>query len=258
MNTPKISVIIPSYNKVKFISQTLESIVNQGYPNLEVIVQDGGSIDGTLEIIKAFAKKNPNIVKWESKKDNGQLDAINNGLKKATGDIVTFINADDAYVERAFQRVAEAYKENPNAIWFTGRGRVIDADGTEIARTITWYKNLLLLINKYYLLLITNYLMQPSVFISRGAYEKYGPFTGTKNFITEYDLWLKLGRIQMPVIIDKNLSGFRIEPSTKTKRMFNEILREDERVIDKYSRDRFILALHKLHNLGRVFIGRFI
>ena len=254
----KISVVIPSYNKVKYVRQTLDSIFLQKYPNLEVIIQDGGSTDGTLKIIKEFAKKYPRIIKWESKGDKGQLDAINKGFGEAGGDILTFINADDVYEKEAFDSVAEAYSKNQSALWFVGRGVVMDEKGKEIARAITLYKNLLLLINKYCLLLITNYLMQPSVFIARGAYEEYGPFNGTKNFITEYDLWLKLGIIQMPVIINKNLSVFRIESSTKTKRMYNEILKEDERLINRYSNNRFILSFHKLHNLGRILIGRFV
>jgi len=254
----KISVVIPSYNKVKYVRQTLDSIFLQKYPDFEVIIQDGSSTDGTLEIIKEFAKKYPKIIKWESEKDKGQLDAINKGFRKAGGDIFTFINADDVYEKEAFNSVADVYSKNPSALWFAGRGIVMDEKGKEIARAITWYKNLLLLVNKYYLLLITNYLMQPSVFITRGAYEKCGPFTGTENFITEYELWLKLGRTKMPVVINKNLSGFRIEPSTKTKRMFNRILKEDERIAYKYSKNRFILPFHKLHNLGRIIIERFV
>src|SRR3990167_10909805 len=106
MKPPKISVIIPSLNKAKFISQTLKSIFDQGCSGLEVIIQDGESSDGTLEIIKKFAGRYP--VKWESKEDKGQLDAINKGLSKATGEILTYINADDFYEEGVFKAVAHA------------------------------------------------------------------------------------------------------------------------------------------------------
>src|SRR5438105_15536000 len=93
----KISIIIPSFNKGIYIGKTLQSIIDQNYPNLEVIVQDGGSKDETAVIIKRYAKKNPKIFQWTSKKDNGQLDAIYKGLKKAKGDIITYLNADDLY-----------------------------------------------------------------------------------------------------------------------------------------------------------------
>jgi glycosyltransferase involved in cell wall biosynthesis len=102
---PKISIVIPSFNKKKFIGATLESIFSQNYPNFEVIIQDGASTDGTLEITEKFAKKYPQVVNWESKKDKGQTDAINKGLKKAKGEILTYINADDIYIKGALKKV---------------------------------------------------------------------------------------------------------------------------------------------------------
>ena len=139
---PLISIVIPSLNKARYIRQTLESIVKQNYPSLEVIIEDGGSTDGTLDIIKKYAKKYPKIFKYESKKDKGQMDAINKGFEKAQGEILTYINADDVYVDGAFRNIEKAYSENPDALWFAGRGRVIDEDGKGIARIVTWYKNL--------------------------------------------------------------------------------------------------------------------
>ena len=132
MKLPKISVVIPSYNKVKYIQETLDSIFDQKYENLEVIIQDGGSTDGTLKIIKDYLYEHPNIIKLESKRDNGQLDAINKGLKKSTGDIITFINADDVYEKDSFKLVANNYIENTDILWFVGKGRVINEMGNEI------------------------------------------------------------------------------------------------------------------------------
>ncbi len=256
MNLPRISVVIPSYNKSKFIGRTLDSIVNQNYLNLEVIIQDGASTDGTLEIIKRYARKYPKIIIWESKKDKGQSDAINKGLKKITGDILTFINADDIYEPYAFKEIAKAYQKNPNTLWFAGRGKVIDESGREISRLVTNYKNFLLSINYYPLLLVVNYLMQPSVFLTRKTYLKFGPFTGTKDFVMEYDYWLKLGKIKMPVIINRYLSKFRIGKDTKTKTMFKKLLEEDEKIVKKHTKNPFILFVHKLHNRLRVLTVR--
>lgn len=252
MNFPKISIVIPSYNKVKYIKKTLDSIFNQNYSNIEVIVQDGGSTDGTLQIVKKYK------VILESKKDKGQLDAICRGMKKATGDILTFINADDYYEKNTFKLVSEAFLKNPKAIWFAGRGRVVNKDNIEIAKIFTLYKNLLLLLDSRFYLLVTNYLVQPSVFYTKNAYKKFGPFTGTSSFVTEYELWIKLFNYQKPVIINKLLSNFRIEKDTKTKMLFNDILYEDEKIITKYTNNKFILMFHKIHNIGRKMIGRFI
>jgi len=253
--TPKISVVVPSYNKVKYIGKTLESIAKQNYPNLEVIIQDGGSTDGTTEIIHEFAKKYPKIIQYESKKDKGQLDAINKGLKKATGQILTYINADDAYTSGALNDVAKTYMAHPEALWFAGKGIVIDSKGRQIAKPVTWYKNVFLSLNLKSLLLIINYLMQPSVFITRSAYEKYGPFSGTSDFVTEYDLWLRLSNYRMPIVINKTLSKFRIEGNTKTSIMPKDLLHEDEKIARKYTNNIAILLLHKLNNILRLFVS---
>lgn len=258
---PKISIVVPSYNKIDFVEQTLKSIFSQKYNNLEVIIQDGGSTDGTLDVIKRFAKRYPIV--WESKKDKGQLDAINKGLKKAKGDILTYINADDCYKPGALKVVANvynfnSYKKSPKSLWFVGGGIVVNEKGKEIAKVISWYKKLLLGLNLRSLLLTTNYMVQPSVFFTKEAYKKYGPFVGTSDFVTEYDFWLKLANVSMPVVIKKDISKFRIEPGTKTKRMFKKLLFEDVRIVKKYTDNPLILFLHELHNLGRILVAKFV
>lgn len=255
---PKISIVIPSYNKVKYIEETLKSIISQNYPKLEVIIQDGGSNDGTVEIIKQIASKYSKIIKWASRKDKGQVDAINKGLKKATGEILTYINADDVYGKGALKMVGKYFTKEPNTLWLAGKGSVIDAESKEILRPVTFYKNFLLTINHYSLLKVVNYLMQPSVFLSRHAYQKFGPFSGISDFVTEYDLWLKLAKLQMPVVINRNLSKFRIEKDTKTKNMFQKLLKEDERILKRHTKNLVVLFLHKIHNCGRSFLGRSI
>lgn len=257
-NTPLISIIIPSYNKVKYIEKTLSSIVNQNYKNIEVIIQDGGSNDGTLDVIKKYARKYSSIIKYISKKDNGQLDAINKGLKKAKGEIVTFINADDVYEKDALFTVSEYYKENPNGLWFAGRGIVVNENDIEIAKFATWYKSLLLNWNLRTFLLITNYLMQPSVFLTKKALKKYGLFTGTKFAVMEYEMWLKISSFQMPAVINKVLTKFRLEKDTKTGSNSKKLLTEDEKIIKKYTKNKLILFLHILHNYFRVIMQKII
>lgn len=258
MSHPKISIVIPSFNKEKYIGTTLDSIFSQEYENFEVIIMDGGSTDRSVGIIERYAKNHKDKITWQSKIDKGQLDAVNTGLESADGDIVTFINADDCYEKGAFESVVGHFLENPEALWFAGRGIIINDKNREIARPVTWYKNFLLRRNSKPYLLMTNYLIQSSIFLTRKSYQKYGPFTGTNDFITEYEFWLKLSQIQMPVVINKVLSKFRIEKSTKTKRLFKSLLLEDERIINKFTNNKLVLFAHKLHNLGRVFIEKFV
>ena len=253
--TPKLSIVIPSYNKFRYIDETLESIFSQNYENLEVIVQDGGSSDGTVNVIKKYATKFPSFLKWESKKDKGQADAINKGLSKARGDIFTFINADDVYEKEAFFHIADAYKRNSNAYWFAGRGKVINQGGVEIAKYITAYKNSLLSANYYQFLLIVNYLIQPSVFLTKRGLFVVGRFMSVDRIVMEYEAWLKLGKIDMPVVLNRNLSLFRMSGNNTSSVLFDTTLSSDQKVASKYTSNKLILFLHKVHNdLRRVVV----
>ncbi len=110
---PKISIVTPSYNQAEFLERTILSVLNQNYPNLEYIIIDGGSTDGSVEIIKKYEKF---LAYWVSEKDKGQADAINKGFKRATGDIVAWQNSDDTYSPDALQSVAGFFRQNPNAM----------------------------------------------------------------------------------------------------------------------------------------------
>lgn len=251
-NLPKISIVIPSLNKAQYIEKTLQSIVGQNYPQLEVIIQDGGSTDGSLGIIRKYGQKYPGIFYWVSRKDNGQVDAINRGLQKATGDIVTYINADDIYNNNVFWNIGRVFQKYPGTLWVTGYGDIIDMNGKKFSSLVTTYKNLLLRINNFFVLLMVNYLTQPATFINKTAYLRYGPFTGTKKFVLEYDLWLKLGKVQMPVVIRKNLASFRLTTDNISATSFRELLSLDNQIVKRHSGNWIILLFHYLHNLGRI------
>ncbi len=255
-SSPKISIVIPSYNKVNFIGKTLESIFSQKYSNLEVVVQDGSSTDGTQEVIRKYIKKYPKQILFESKKDKGQTDAINKGFRKANGNIITFINADDTYEMDTFKTISEYYKKFPKSLWFAGKGRVIDEEDREVAQVVTMYKSLLLTFNSYIMLLIVNYLMQPSIFLTRKSYKKYGEFIGVGKAVLEYDKWLTIGKDEMPVIINKNLSNFRLYRSAFSSSETEKILAEDLKITNKYTSNKFILILHQLHNIARKVLAK--
>lgn len=131
----KISVIIPSYNQGIYIGEALESIINQQYDNLEIIVMDGGSSDHTVDVIKKYEKY---IAYWQSQKDNGQSAAINDGFKRATGEFVTWLNSDDVLLPGTLNAVNKAVLNNPNINWFLGNvfwmdkyGRIIKVGKVE-------------------------------------------------------------------------------------------------------------------------------
>lgn len=117
MSYPRITVVTPSYNQGQFIRQTIESVLNQDYPNLEYFIVDGGSTDETLEIIHQYEK---HVTWWVSEKDGGQSDALRKGFQRATGDIMGWLNSDDMYFPGALFKVAAAYQKQPSASLFVG------------------------------------------------------------------------------------------------------------------------------------------
>lgn len=255
--SPKISIIIPSFNKGVYIGKTIQSIIKQKYPRIEIIIQDGGSTDSTLSVIKKFKKKYPEFLFWESKKDRGQKNAVNIGMSKAKGDLVAYLNADDIYLDGSLKKVAASFLKNKKSLWFVGKGIVIDGNDAEnqsfIYKIIVKpYKNLLLKANRYNLLLCTNYIMQPSVFLNRIAVKRLGLFKGTKSFVTEYDYWLNLGRKEMPEVIESDISGFRMAGDNITSLKTKELLKADYILVKKYTSNPLILIFHLVNNLGRV------
>jgi len=123
---PRISIVTPSYNQAKYLPETIESILGQDYPNLEYIVIDGGSTDGSAEIIKRYER---HLTYWVSEKDSGQSEAINKGLRRATGDLFNWINSDDVLFPGALWRIAEAFGQNPDVDLIVGCNARSDAEG---------------------------------------------------------------------------------------------------------------------------------
>lgn len=208
---PKISIVIPSYNMAEFIEETIQSILNQNYLDFECIVIDGGSTDGTLDILKKYENK----IVWVSEKDRGQSDAINKGLEQASGDIFAYINADDAYEEGCFQKVADYFDKNPTTKWVYGKCKIINENGLEIRKLITSYRNFWLKRYSYTRLLTLDFIAQPAVFWRKELSGEIGLFDIEKHLSMEYEYWLKAGARYDPAFIDDYLARFRVHPGSK-------------------------------------------
>ncbi len=155
-NLPHVSIITPSYNQAQFLEETIRSVISQDYAGIEYIIIDGGSTDGSVEIIRQYASR---VAHWVSEPDQGQADAINKGFQRATGDIVTWLNADDVYVTRdAIRLVVMAFQAHPHADIVYGDAMTIDEQG---------YVRRVRLLPDFdpQLLLRTCYLVQPAVFL---------------------------------------------------------------------------------------------
>ena len=255
----KFSIITPSYNQGKFLEQTIKSVISQGGDfEIEYIIADGGSTDNSVEIINKYdqlLKANKFSIKckavkliWWSKKDKGQTEAINKGILKATGDIIAYLNSDDIYLPGTFEKVSKAFLKNPDKVWLAGQCKIIDEKGREIQKPIKYYKNLWLKHFSYNRLCITNFIAQPATFWRRSIHSKIGYFNEKLHYVMDYDFWLRAGKISDPIILQDNLSCFRIHTQSKGGSNFYKQFQEDLITTIKYSDKKYVLALHRTHN----------
>lgn len=239
-----ISVIIPSYNQGQFISKTIESILSQSYKNVEILVIDGGSSDNTVDILKGYE----NRIYWVSEKDNGQTDAINKGMAMAKGDILTYLNSDDFYLDGALEKVAEVFNSIKNTFWITGDYLLVDKQGNRINSPIVGYKKLFRKILSFKLLTVLNPIIQPSTFLSRGMVEQVGTFNEKLIYTMDYEYWLRAIKIHNPVVLDAKLSAFRVHKNSKGGSQFKQQFNEELQIARKYQSNKGLLFLHYLHN----------
>jgi glycosyltransferase involved in cell wall biosynthesis len=216
------SIITPSLNTAATIEEALASVRSQGAANVEHLVVDGGSTDGTLEILARASG-----VRWISEPDRGLSDAMNKGIRLARGDVIGWLNADDIYLPHALERVSTAFGTRPDARWLTGRCMIIDAHGAEIRRPITAYKSQLLRHYGFGLHLTHNFVSSPSTFVRRRAFDDVGLLDERFRYSMDYDLWLRLGRMQPPIVLDgAPLAAFRMAPGSLSMSGFERQFRE--------------------------------
>jgi glycosyltransferase involved in cell wall biosynthesis len=240
----KISIITPSFNQVSFLKETISSIQNQEV-NFEVehIIVDGGSTDGSVEYLKTMGGQ----VVWCSGKDKGQADAVNKGIRMATGNIIGWLNSDDLYLPGTLQAVADYFGQHPECHWLYGRCRIIDKSGKERWKWITGYKNARLKKFTYSKLLRENFISQPAVFFHKDLFEEAGPLNLDLHYAMDYDLWLRFARITPAGVINRNLSSFRRHGTSKSETGFRDQFLEQYAVALKYGPSFFNRAAHRFN-----------
>jgi len=210
MSFSKITVITPSYNQVDYIEELIDTILEQGDVNLEYMIIDGGSSDGTLEIIKKYEKY---IDHWVSESDNGQSHAINKGLTKANGDIVNWINSDDFLEEGALEKIQKAF-ENPSVNVFIGKSNIVEngkilrqSRGTDV-----YSGNLSKTIGRARI-------DQPETWWRKSVIDEIGPLNENLHYTMDRDWWVKyllrygLQGVKKEEVV---LANFRLHDASKT------------------------------------------
>jgi glycosyltransferase involved in cell wall biosynthesis len=226
---PSLTVVTPCLNAAATIGETLESVRSQAYPGVEHVVMDGGSTDGTLDIVRSF-----DGVELVSEPDGGRVEAANKGAARAGGEVVAWLNADDRYEPGALLRVGRALAERPEAPWATGYCRIIDGDGKEIRKGVTAYKNWLLRHYSMSLHLTQNFVSDPATFVRRSALQRAGPLDPSFLTAHDYDLWLRVARLGRPVVIREYLSSFRMTEGTLSMEGFDSQFREHVRAARRH------------------------
>lgn len=208
---PTLSIVTPSYNQVAYVEETLRSVLKQAYPALDYQVLDGGSNDGSAEIVERYG---PWLDHWRSAADGGQSQAIEEGWQAATGDWLYWLNSDDRLEPGALQALAPHLREaaRDDRAWVVGRPAVLDDERVEVAEAPHDLTPEDLLFDR-------RRLAQPAVFVSRTAYERIGGPDLSLHYAMDYDLWLRLMHgTGAPKVVDLVIGVDRLQPEAKTAR----------------------------------------
>jgi len=263
-----VSIITPSFNQASFLEQTLRSVLEQDYPSIEYIVIDGASTDGSVDIIKKYAGRgvvtppngdvtanagertsplrlNRKIDFWVSEKDNGQADAINKGLARATGDIVAWLNSDDFYFPGAIASSVKAFESYPDAGMVYGDTVAVD----EMGEFIHFPKYAQLSLED---LLTFNIIGQPAVFMHRDVLLKAGFLDPSFHFLLDHQLWIRMASFAPMIYIHERWAAGRFHESAKNIAHAAKFGEEAFRILDWANSDPLVSpTLYRINRQSR-------
>lgn len=231
---PMISIITPSYNQAAYIEQTIESVLNQDCAQVEHIVIDGGSTDGTVDILKRY----PHLI-WRSEKDRGQADALNKGLALAKGGIIGWINSDDYYAFNIFGSVIR-HLEATDSPWIVGRQADVFDNGTLILFKDSPKVTFDTLVKN------PDIVKQQATFFKKDALMSVGGWNAERYMVMDYDLWVRLARVAAPVMVNEDWAYFRNHGAQKSSH--GNVLRQSREiaaVLRSEGVSRSLIAFHQ-------------
>jgi glycosyltransferase involved in cell wall biosynthesis len=234
---PKVSIVTPSLNQAEFLEEAMLSVLSQKYPNVEYILIDGGSTDGSVDIIRKYEGR---LAYWISERDQGQYDAINKGFSKTTGDIMAWLNSDDKYTPWAFQVVSEIFSLFPEVEWITSlyplrvdkNGAVVDCSHRDGYSRKGFYRGEHMEGTGYY---TKGWIQQESTFWRRSLWERAGGHLDLSlNFAGDFELWARFYKHSDLYGVGAPISGFRKHGDQKTAKYSDSYVKEAKEVLSRY------------------------
>lgn len=204
---PVVTVVTPSFNQAEYLEETIQSVLDQDYPLIEYIIVDGGSTDGSVDIIRGCESR---LAAWVSEKDLGQTDAINKGFAMATGDIFAWLNSDDTYLPGAVSEAVQFLTANPQVGMVYGKAYYIDETGKAVAlypAGPTDYRGLRRGINT---------IPQQTMFFRGILWRMLGPLDPSFYYAMDYDLWTRISAVTPIAFHDRFMANFRLHGASKS------------------------------------------
>jgi len=236
-NWPRISIVTPSYNQCRYLEETIRSVIFQDYPNLEYIVMDGGSTDGSLELLHRYQS---HFSYWTHAPDYGQADALARGFQRSTGEILGYLNSDDVLLPGALRVVANAFQNDCKTDLIVGKSILIDAESRPFYRVPGMSPT-------FYSLLFwgSGGFNQPASFWRRAPFIAHGLFDTNLRFAFDYDMYLRLTKNGRSKRIDHYLAAFRIHLTSKTTVLSDIRRTEDVLLKQRYGGFNYPVIIRK-------------
>lgn len=204
---PKITVITPSFQQGRFLEETIRSVLLQAYPNLEYMIFDGGSTDESVSIIEKYSKW---VTYWVSEKDDGQAAVINDGFKRSTGEILAWVNSDDALLPNSLVKVASYFQNQPDWQWLYGRAKIIN-ENSEQMHDAYWVQKW-----EAKLFLSRDIMVQPAVFWRRSLWQAAGLLETNYNWGFDWEWFIRASYVAEPHYVPDTFALARVTEDTKT------------------------------------------
>lgn len=262
IKVPQFSVVMPSYQQVQFVEEAARSVLDQEGVDVELIVMDPGSTDGTREHLDKLKEIYGERLQLHYAPDKGQADAINLGMALARGQVLGWLNSDDRLRAGALKHI-QSFLDTSTPRWLYGRCGIINDRGRQIFPWIVQYKNLRGRRFSYYKLLTEDFIPQMATFWNRSMWITAGELDIKRHLAMDYDLFLRFAKTAEPTVIAEYLADFRVHQQAKSSRRISEHFQEAyttarEHAVGFGLRGTFALFIHKIYSLRTQLVYRII